>query len=170
KAGTVVPDWGTGARQTFALQYSDTAGATDLSTAWVWFNATFASSAANSCMVSYDRAANALSLMNDAGDNWVRATVGSSGTLSNSQCFIALGSSTTATSSGNTLTLILAMTFTPAFNGTKNSYTSVANAAASSGWQTPGTWTVPAATTSLVLTGDAGDWISGGQGLFFTPS
>jgi len=119
--------------------------------------------------MSYDRAANALSLLNDAGDNWLRAALGSSGTLHNSQCFITLGSSTTATSSGNVLTLSLAMTFTPAFNGAKNIYMAAANAAVSSGWHTRGSWTVPAPTTAFVLIGDQGDYISGGEAMFFTP-
>src|SRR5207247_1498494 len=126
---TVFPNWGTGIRQAFVFQYSDTAGATDLSTASVWFSPTFTSNAARSCLVSYDRAANALSLLSDAGNAWTRATIGSSGTLHNSQCFVTLGTSTTATMSGNILTLSLAMTFTPAFNGTKNIYMSAANAA-----------------------------------------
>ena len=164
----VIPDSGIGTRQTFALQYSDAAGAAALSTARVWFNGAFAPNTANSCMVFYDRAANALSLLNDAGDNWVRAALGGSGTLSNSQCFITLGSGTTATSSGNVLTLNLAMTFTPAFNGAKTIYMAAADATASSGWQPRGTWNVPGASTSLVLTGDQGDYISGGQAMFFT--
>jgi hypothetical protein len=33
----------------------DSLGALDMRTAWVWFNTTFAQSAANSCMVYYDR-------------------------------------------------------------------------------------------------------------------
>ena len=177
--GTVVPDWGTGARQTFTVQFSDTAGASDLSTAWVWFSSspTLGVGAGSSCLVSYDRAANTLSLWNDAGDNSIAAIIGSRGTLSNSQCFVALEAST-AQSIGNVLTLNLAMTFVPAFstgiggdalNGTKTIYVAAANAAGWTGWQTRGTWTVPTAATSLVLTGDRDDVMSGGQGFFFTP-
>ena len=54
-ADTVAPASGSGASQTFALQYGDTAGATDLAETWVWFNATFAANAANSCMAYYTR-------------------------------------------------------------------------------------------------------------------
>ena len=73
-------------------------------------------------MAYYDRAANTLNLLNDAGTAWTSGTVGSGGTLQNSQCAIALGSSTTRAVSGNTLTLNLAMTFKPAFAGAKNIY------------------------------------------------
>jgi uncharacterized membrane protein len=97
---------------------------------------------ANTCLAYYTRATNAVSLMDDAGTTWMTATLGSSGTLQNSQCAIALGSSTTAVLSGNTLTLTLALTFTPAFNGAKNLYTYAQGAGANSGWQTRGTWTV----------------------------
>src|SRR5262245_2818409 len=44
-ADSVGPASGTGANQMFALQYSDTKGATDLMTVWVWFNGTLGSSA-----------------------------------------------------------------------------------------------------------------------------
>jgi hypothetical protein len=62
-ADSVTPNSGTGATQAFALQYSDTLGATDLATMWVWFNATLAGSSANSCMLFYTRATNTLSLL-----------------------------------------------------------------------------------------------------------
>src|SRR6185295_1389986 len=108
------------ASQVFALRYSDTAGAVDLSMAWVWFNATFASTAANSCLAYYDRVGNTLWLLNDAGTGWMVAMVGAAGVLQNSQCTITLGSSTTATPSGTALTLNLAMSFASMFAGPKN--------------------------------------------------
>src|SRR5262249_33860334 len=97
---------GSGSTQAFALQYSDSAGATDISTAWVWFNASFGAAANKSCMAYYDRAGAKLYLLNDAGTAWVPGTLGSASTLQNSQCAIALASSS-ATLSGNTLTLNL---------------------------------------------------------------
>jgi hypothetical protein len=143
-ADSVTPNAGSGVSQVFAFQYADTAGAMDLAQGWVWINASFASTLANSCVTYYTRGLNAVSLMNDAGTTWMTATLGSSGTLQNSQCAIALGSSTTAVLSGNTLTLTLALTFTPAFNGAKNVYVYAQNGAGvNSGWQTRGTWTVP---------------------------
>jgi len=156
-ADSVVPNSGTGATQTFSLQYSDTAGATDLSTAWVWFNATFAATSANSCLVYYNRLTNAVNLLNDAGSTWMTAPIGSAGTLQNSQCAVATGSSG-AILNGMSLTLNLAMTFKAAFAvpPTKNIYafaTSVSGA--TSGWQLRGTWTIPSTLPPLVVTADS---------------
>ena len=146
---SVTPNAGAGATQTFTLTYSDTAGATDLSQTWVWFTPSFAAGAANSCMAYYNRAANTLNLLNDAGTVWQSAALGSA-TLQNSQCAIALGSST-ATPSGNTLTVNLAMTFTPAFAGAKQVWLFGTNGGGiNSSWQQRGTWTVPGGLPSVV--------------------
>ncbi|MBZ5585814.1 MAG: DUF11 domain-containing protein [Acidobacteriia bacterium] len=141
-ADSVTPSSGSGPGQTFALQYSDSAGASDLSTVWVWFNATMSSSAANSCMLYYDRAQNKVYLLDDAGKVWSPATPGTSGSLSNQQCSLDL-SGATVTPSGNALTLQLPMSFTAAFNGTKNVYLYGAGSN-NSGWQNRGSWTVAA--------------------------
>src|SRR5207248_2926198 len=47
-------------------------------------------------------------------------------------------------------------------------YLLAADAWVSTGWRASGAWTVPNAATSLVVSGDQGDWISGGQGRLFT--
>jgi hypothetical protein len=141
-ADSITPNAGSGLTQTFAAQYSDTLGATDLVTTWLWFNATFASSAANSCLLYYDRAANTLFLINNAGTGWLSAPLGA-GTLENGSCAISPASSS-AVPSGTALTLNVAVTFKPAFSGSKNIYMYAAGASAgNSGWQTRGTWTVP---------------------------
>jgi hypothetical protein len=142
-AETVTPNSGSGSWETFALQYSDTLGAADLATTWVWFNATFASSAAGSCLVYYEQATNRLRLINDAGTGWLAAALGSGGMLQNSRCAIAMGAAT-ATPSGNTVTLHLPIAFdTPTFSGPKNIYMYAASrGGANSAWQTRGTWTV----------------------------
>ena len=144
----VVPSSGSGSQQTFTLQFADGAGATDLSTVWVYINASLASNSANSCLVYYSRAANQLNLEADSGAVWLpAATPGGSGTLTNSQCSVNLAASS-VTISGNTLTLNLALTFTPAFSGAKNIYMYAAGSATNTGWQTMGTWTVPATATA----------------------
>jgi uncharacterized membrane protein len=153
-AVSIGPSSGSGAAQTFALQYTDTRGATDLSTAWVWFNATFASTSTNSCMLQYNRAASAVWLLND-GQTWMSGTLGSGATLQNSQCAVSLAGSS-ATLSGTTLTLNLAMTFKPGYAGTKNVYMYAANGSnVNSGWQTRGTWTVPGSTAAAVTADSA---------------
>src|SRR5258707_12070102 len=57
-ADSVTPDTGTGSTQTVALNYSATSGGLNLAQTWGWFNATFTSTAANSCMAYYDNSTN----------------------------------------------------------------------------------------------------------------
>ncbi len=142
-ADSATPSSGSGATQTFALQYSDTAGATDLTQAWVWFTPLFTSPAASSCMAYYQRATNQVFLLNDAGTAFTAGTLGTVGTLQNNQCAINLATSSAA-AVGNSLTLNLAMTFkSPAFSGAKNVFVFATNGAQNSGWQDRGDWTVP---------------------------
>jgi uncharacterized repeat protein (TIGR02543 family) len=141
---SVTPGSGSGAQQTFALQYADSLGATDLTTVWVWFTSNFNSgSSANSCLAYYARATNQLFLLNDAGTVWSPATPGSAVTLSNSQCSMNAAAAS-VTSSGTNLTLNLPVTFKAAYAGAKSTYMYAAGSSANSGWQSMGTWTVPA--------------------------
>src|ERR1019366_7617311 len=109
-AVSVSPASGSGLQQTFTFHYFDGAGATDLSTMFVWFNASF-SNAAGSCFIEYSRPANTLYLLNDAGAAWSSATVGSGGALANSQCSVNAASASVSLS-GTDLTLTLPVTFT----------------------------------------------------------
>ena len=113
----------------------------------------------NSCLLEYATAANQLYLYNDAGTAWLApATVGAAGTLSNSQCSINMAAAT-VTKSGTNLTLNLPMTFTAAYAGAKNTYMYAGGSIANSGWQTMGTWTVPAASgppTTVSVTPSSG--------------
>jgi hypothetical protein len=138
---SVTPSSGSGLQQTFALQYADPLGATDLSAVWVWITANFNStSVASTCIVYYNRPGNQLFLYNDAGTSGTSAVVGVAGTLSNSQCSINAGTAT-ATTSGTNLTLNLPVTFTAAYAGAKTTYMYAAGSSAGSGWQALGTWT-----------------------------
>src|SRR5262249_45784360 len=142
---SVTPSSGSGASQTFALQYSDSAGFTDLATTWVWFSPTLTSSAANSCLVYYERSTSRLFLLNDAATAWTAGTISNAGTLDNSQCRIQLGASSVQGPS-NTLILNLSMIFKGPFTGTKTIFMYAASSTGiSSGWQTRGTWTVSGA-------------------------
>jgi hypothetical protein len=142
-ADAVNPGSGSGANQLFALEYSSDVGADDLRTTWVWFNATFATSSAGSCLVYYERPTSTLFLLNDAGTQWMPATIGSGATLQNGQCTIEL-TGTSVGLGGNTLTLNLNVTFAASFAGTKNVYMFAANASGrSSGWVDRGDWSVP---------------------------
>jgi hypothetical protein len=146
-AVSVTPSSGSGSTQTFALQYSNTNGATSLKTAWVWLHATFAANSANSCLAYYDRPSGTLRLLDDASSVWIPGVPGTNGTLQNSQCSVALAG-TSASISGTTLTLNLPVTFKSGYTGTKNVYLYADNAAgANSAWQDRGDWTVPTSTS-----------------------
>jgi len=139
---SVSPSSGTGTSQTFALQYSDTAGATSLAQVWVYFNATLANPASNACMLYYNTATNQINFLNDNATVWQAATVGSATTLQNSQCSLNVAATTVAVNS-NTVTLNVGLTFKPAFVGAKNTYMHAVDASGSnSGWQPLGSWTV----------------------------
>jgi uncharacterized membrane protein len=143
-AVSATPNSGSGAAQTFALHYSDTAGATDVATAWVWFNPALTfSNGGSSCLLYYVRATNQVNLYNDAGTGVVTGALGTAGTLSNSQCSVNLGSAT-ASAKGNDLILSLPVTFSAGYVGTKNIYMYAAGSSASSAWQSMGSWTIPA--------------------------
>jgi len=136
-------------QQTFTFQYSDSNGATDLTQVWLWFNTGLTySHGANSCLLYLVRPSNTLYLYSDVSESWLSpVTLGTSATLGHSLCSINVASSS-VTLSGANLVLSLPVTFTAQFSGQKNTYMYGTNGAINSGWQTMGTWTVPAAASS----------------------
>jgi hypothetical protein len=95
----------------------------------------------NTCTVQYNRSAGTVSILNNAATAWTAGTLGS-GTLSNSQCTVNLVTSSVSTS-GNNLTLRLAITFNQAWSGTKYTYMlATAQSGATSGWTRRGQWIV----------------------------
>src|SRR5438876_3677867 len=105
QAVSVAPGSGSGSSQTSSFQFSDSSGGTDLQNVWMWL-APNGTSVANICMAYYNRAGNSINLLNDAGTAWTTMTVGTAGTLQNSQCSLNVGT-TAATASGNTLIVSL---------------------------------------------------------------
>jgi len=135
---SVSPNPASGAAQNFVLTYSDTGGSGALTAVAVLFNAKLSSQ--NACYVYYVPQSNLLYLQNDSGQGATSITPGS-GTLSNGQCTIN-GSSTSVGTSGNNLTLNLAVTASSSFEGLKNIYMYAADSSsASTGWAKEGTWT-----------------------------
>ena len=136
------PSSGSGTSQTFQFAYSDPQGYADIRYVEMLINTSL--QAAQGCYMYYDRASNVIYLSADSGSGWVgSASLGSAGTLQNSQCIINLPTSS-RTGSGNTLTVYLAMTFQPAFAGTKNLFLYVSDRGdLASGWQMLGSWTIP---------------------------
>ncbi len=138
---SVTPSSGTGSAGTFEFAFTDPSGFADIVEAQMEVSAVL--EAPGTCYIYYSRASSLVYLENDAGTGWSSPmTIGTAGTLSNSQCMINVGTSSVSTS-GNNLTLNLALTFQSAYAGAKNTYALVANATTNSGWLTMGTWTVP---------------------------
>ncbi len=151
--GSVTPSSGTGLTQTFSFAYTDSSGVGDIS--WLQMHFQTQLVAAGACYLQYTRASNSIVLINDAGTAALGpVTLGSSGTLHNSQCTVN-GAGSSASASGNNLVVNLALTFAGSFAGTKNvSMGAINNTNVFSGWQTMGSWTVatpsqPAANVSV---------------------
>jgi hypothetical protein len=134
----VNPGSGSGSGQGFALQYSDSRGARNLVSEWVWF-----SGGTGACMAYHERATNVVYLLNDAGTGWISGIIGTSSKLQNASCAIVLSSSSVSIN-GPVLTLNLAINFKETFSGTKD-VRMFANALGdlTTGWQSRGSWIVP---------------------------
>ncbi len=137
---SVNPSSGTGSNQTFSFVYSDSLGAADLPSVWALFNNTLTFNSA--CFVQVDLAHNLVLLADDAASTWGSGIpLGSSANLQNSQCSLN-GAVSGFVRSGNTLTVNLALTFKPAFAGSRNVYGYAFTAGGlNTGWSTLGTWT-----------------------------
>jgi hypothetical protein len=145
---SVTPSTGSGQAQTFSFVISDSDGATDV----VWVHAVLNSTLnlSSACYFAYN--GGFLYLANDAATATLGIVpLGGSGTVENSQCRLnASGSS--ATLSGNTLTLKVAITFKTAFSGTKNIYLyAVDKDNLTSNWAYGGSWNTTAAARGTFL-------------------
>ena len=147
---SALPASGSGSAQTFTLTVADGAGAANISYAYFLVNSSL--SAAGGCYVEYNHAANTFRLQNDAGSGWLGPiTLGSTASLSNSQCTIT-GNGASSIATGNNLAITIPTTFAFAFGGAKTvfgyAYDSAFNG---SGWITTGSWTVPSSGGAAVL-------------------
>ena len=115
------PQSGVGISQAFTAVYSSTVGGGDILATQVLVSAT--GSSANSCYFGYDKNSNSFLLLNDAGNAWLTpGAAPGSGSVSNSQCTV-LGSGSSATISGNQLTVGYNIQFKAAFAGAKTIWT-----------------------------------------------
>ena len=153
QAVSVTPASGSGTTQTFSLQFSDTAGATDLASASALVNS--ALTAVGSCEVDYYRASNTLRLLTDSGGQPSGSLTPGSGSQQNSQCTLNAASSSVSIS-GNTLTLNLALTFQSVYSGAQNLYMEAISPSGTAPWQQKGTWTVPAQVQAVSVTPNSG--------------
>ncbi|HZU25955.1 MAG TPA: hypothetical protein VFA04_10555 [Bryobacteraceae bacterium] len=165
--GTVTtPAGGFGTGGQFQFQFSDGNGAADIARTWMLFGNN--SSPANACQVSYIASVGRFYLLADNGSGWVGSVMaGGSGTLSNSQCTLKAATSTAATS-GNTLTVTLDLTFTAGFAGTKQIWGYVLDVPGQhDGWRQISSWIVGSGAEQPPMVGalsaPAGGSGSGGQ-------
>jgi hypothetical protein len=144
---SVNPASGASLDQVFTFTYSDSYGYAYLDVMNVLINTNFGT--ASACYLAYNRSLNVIYLLDNAGTGLLTGvTPGSSLSASNSQCTI-YGSGSSATGSGTNLTLKLHLGFTQAFMGVKSVFAAATDTvAASSGWQTMGTWTVTPSSNS----------------------
>ena len=100
------------------------------------------STAANTCLIYYATYTQLLYLASDDVSSWTSQTIGTAGTLQNSQCSVNVGAAS-ATPSGNNLTLSVPVTFKPPFTGAKQVWMYATGTTGNSGWLNKGTWTMP---------------------------
>jgi FG-GAP repeat len=115
---SITPNAGSGMAQTFTVQASDPDSSKDVNWIRVNFNSVFSN--AGGCYIHYSQAYNVLYLVNDAGNGYLGPAPIGTGTLSNSQCTLNTGSA--VVSSGNSVQLMLPLTFQAGFTGAKNIY------------------------------------------------
>ncbi|SPF46807.1 putative 6-phosphogluconolactonase [Candidatus Sulfopaludibacter sp. SbA4] len=140
--GGVTPARGSGSAQTFTFTFSDSKGYLDLGVVDMLINNFLNGNQA--CYLAYSQPLSVLYLVNDAGTGLSPGlTLGGSGAVSNSQCSVSSAGSS-ANGSGNTLTLVLNITFTAGFDGNQVIYMAARDStgANNSGWQSMGSWTV----------------------------
>jgi len=137
---SVTPSAGSGTNQPFTATFSNANGFTNISWAMLLFQSSL--TGVNACYVQYNLSANILYLVTDDGAAPLGPlTPGSAGIVQNSQCLLN-GTGTAVSGSGDTLTLTVNLSFSPAFEGPKNVYLSAQDIHGlnNGDWQLKGTW------------------------------
>ncbi len=149
----VSPGSGSGLGQTMTFTFDDPRGWQDLNVVNILIGSFL--DGRNACYLAYSRPLGVLYLVNDPGTALLPGVaLNGQGSVSNSQCTIGTGS--LALGNGNTLTLTLAVNFSPSFAGNKVVYLAARDIAQNnSGWQALGTWGVPGAAAGSPSVGGA---------------
>jgi len=146
---SVSPASGSGSSQVMTFTFNDASGWQDLGVVNVLINNVL--DGRNACYLAYSRPAGVLYLVEDNGGTLSAGlALGGAGSVSNSQCTVA-GASSVASGSGNTLTLILNLSFAAGFGGNKVVYLAAGDVAGgNSGWQALGVWQAPFTPTGTI--------------------
>jgi hypothetical protein len=135
--GTLAPSSGSGLNQTFVAPVTTAVAPTDITGMSVLVTS---SGTLNACYVVYNRATATIGLYNDAATAASTKPLGSSAALQNTQCAIGFSS---ASASGNSITLTVQIVFKSVFTGAKSVYVEGTNVWGNSGLILRGTWGVP---------------------------
>jgi RHS repeat-associated protein len=132
---------GSGGSYTFTFGADSVNGSPFINATEILFN--YGVDAAGACYLYVSPASNTIYLSNDNGVGWVGSgTIGTTGTLSNSQCQLNLGQSSVTRWYPADLGLSLALTFKAGLPGPQNVYQLTCdNSGLCSNWQQVGTWT-----------------------------
>jgi len=146
---SVSPASGSGSSQVMTFTFNDASGWQDLGVVNVLINNVL--DGRNACYLAYSRPAGVLYLVEDDGGTLSTGlALEGAGSVSNSQCTVA-GASSVASGSGNTLTLILNLSFAAGFGGNKVVYLAAGDVAGgNSGWQALGVWQAPFTPTGTI--------------------
>lgn len=142
-SATVTPASGSTDYVAMAVNVYNSSGYTN--TEWIQTAVNNTLTSVNSCYTYFNRPANLLYLMNDAGTQWLTPVQpGSVGTYAeNSRCRVD-GGGTSFSGEGTNAKLSIKFSFSIGFAGSKNSYVAAGQPSGSyGGWWTTGTWSVP---------------------------
>lgn len=141
---SINPTSGSGGSVTVTSVVRDSDGATTIPFTQFVMNAGL--NGFNACFIHYDRASNALFLLKDDASGWFGLLGGTAGQVANSQCVLN-GTGSSATASGDTLTVTYNLHFKSGFTGSRQIYLqAVDNTGVIQSWKRAGTWTVSGAT------------------------
>ncbi len=136
---SVSPTSGSGNSATFHAQFSDPAGVSALASTTLLVNTTASSN--YGCQVTYTLATNQFALANDVAASGSSLVNPGGGNGQNDQCTLN-GSGGYVTTSGNTLTMVVSLTFQPGFTGNDTVYLYAADTSGNNtGLVASGTWT-----------------------------
>ena len=136
------PVSGTGNAVTFTAQFSDPAGVSALASVSLLVNTT--ASPNYGCQVTYSISTGQFALANDVASTGSTFVSPGGGTAQNDQCTLN-GSGSSVATAGNTLTMVVSITFQPGFTGSDTVYLSAVDTSGdTTGLVSSGTWTVTA--------------------------
>jgi hypothetical protein len=144
---SVSPNSGSGTTKAFTAVYADPNGAQAFYDVSILINTSI--KGAGSCLVTYFPSSNQLALGNDTATATYVLQMGSSASVSNSQCTLS-GAGSSVTKSGTQMSVVYALTFSSTFGGQQNVYLRSQDKNANSGWVQKGTWGAQAGPPTVV--------------------